>query len=66
MRASVMFKLAIAGLTTASIAAGFLFAGYLQAKPVAVLGVLVGCAAIAAGAIANLAGKLTNDLRHRK
>lgn len=62
MRASLMFKLAIAGLTTASVAAGLLFSGFPQAKPFAVLGVLVGCGAIVAGAIANLAGKFNNDL----
>ena len=66
MRASVMFKLAIAGWTVAVISVGLLFAGYPQAKPFALLGVLLGVVAIAAGAIANLGGGLKNDLRDKK
>lgn len=66
MRASVIFKLAIAGWMTAMISACFMFAGFPEAKPVGIAGFLVGFGAIAAGVIANVCGVLENDLKERK
>lgn len=66
LRASLMFKAAITGWMMAAISTALLFAGYPQAKPFAVLGVLLGCGAIAAGAIASLGGGLINDLKGRQ